>query len=298
MTKLLAGMHAALLTGLDDTGAFEPDRQAALDAHVLTLGVDGLYVGGSSGESGLLETDALLAQQEVVRRSSEGTGAMLIAHVGAPSLHASRVLARNAARLGYHGLSALPPHAYPFSDGEILGYYRALAAETDLPLIVYEVPVRTARPLPLALLTDLLDLPGVAGIKFTSTDLFKLARLRAARPDATYFFGYDEIWLSGGVLGVEGGIGTTYNILGRLYAALFHATRTGDLARAQELQAISAEFVIGLSEVGIIPGVKAALRAIGVDCGPTRPPLAPLREDADARMAELVARPNIRAWLD
>ncbi|MFV1876206.1 dihydrodipicolinate synthase family protein [Nioella sp.] len=297
MTKPLAGMYAALMTGMDDDGAFDAGRQSMLTAHVLTQGLTGLYVGGSSGESGLLEVDELAAQQEVVRRDAEGSGATLIAHVGAPSLAGSLQLARQAVRLGYHGLSALPPHSYPFSDGEILAYYKALASATALPLIVYEVPIRTGRPLPLELLVAILDLPGVAGIKFTSTDLFKLTLLRRARPDRTYFFGFDEIFLSGAALGADGGIGTTYNLLGRLYMALHGAIAAGDLPRAQDLQAVSAEFVEALLEVGVLPGMKSAFAALGMDCGPTRAPLAARMPDTDARMAELVKRPTIAPWL-
>lgn len=297
MSKPLSGMYAALMSAFDDAGEFCPERQSVLTAFVLRQGLKGLYVGGSSAESGLLETAALLEQQAVVARDAQGSGATLIAHVGVPALSDARRLARQAATLGYHGLSALPPHSYPFSDGEILGYYKALAAETDLPLIVYEVPIRTGRPLPLELLVDLLDLPNVAGIKFTSTDLFKLTMLRSKRPGSTYFFGFDEMYLAAAALGTDGGIGTTYNILGRLYAALHEAVGARDLDRARALQAVSADFVTGLLDVGVLPGMKAALRACGVDCGPTRAPLAARLPDAEARMSELVARPAIREWL-
>jgi N-acetylneuraminate lyase len=297
MTKPLAGMYAALLSGLADDGAFSPDRQRAIDAFVLRQGLTGLYVGGSSGESGLLDAPALLAQQEVVAASARGTDARLIAHVGMPSLSDSVRLARNAARLGYHGLSALPPHSYPFSDAEILGYYRALASATDLPMIVYEVPIRTGRPLPLALLLDLLDLPGVAGIKFTSTDLFKFAQLIRRRPHRTYFFGFDEIWLAGGVGGADGGIGTTYNLLGKLYAAIAAARSAGDLPRAMDLQAVAAGFVDDLLPAGVLPGMKAALRVLGVDCGPTRLPMASGLTDPEAHMARVLSDARLRPWL-
>lgn len=297
MTKPLAGMYAALMTGLTDQGDFDADRQSALNAYVLRQGLSGLYVGGSSGESGLLESDALLEQQIIVARDAAGSDAVLIAHVGMPSLAASIALAKQAASLGYQGLSALPPHSYPFSDAEILAYYKALAAATDLPLIVYEVPIRTGRPLPLELLVDILDLPNVAGIKFTSTDLFKLTMLRRSRAQSTYFFGFDEIYLAGGALGADGGIGTTYNILGRLYAALNEAIASGNWSYAQELQAISAEFVMGLLDVGVLPGMKSALRAAGIECGPTRAPMHARTPEVDVKMAELIARPGIRDWL-
>ncbi|EKF20510.1 dihydrodipicolinate synthase family protein [Nitratireductor pacificus] len=295
MTKPLAGMYAALMTGLADDGSFCPNRQKALNFHVLGQGLTGLYVGGSSGESGLLGVDELLHQQEIVARDAAST--RLIAHVGAPSLRHSVSLAKNAKKLGYHGLSALPPHAYPFTDAEILAYYSELQAATDLPLIVYEVPVRTGRPIALETLTEILSLPHVAGLKFTSTDMFKLSVLRRRCPDATLFFGFDEVYLSGAVLGADGGIGTTYNLLGRLYMALDAAVKAGNLTEAQRLQDISAIFVETLVETGILPGMKAAFRAIGIEVGPTRAPMLMRLDDGEARIADLVSRPEIAEWL-
>lgn len=296
MTKSLSGMYVALMSTFTDAGDFSPERQRALNAYVLRQGLSGLYVGGSSGESGLLTQDELLEQQAVVAESAKGTGQTLIAHVGVPNLRDSIALARNAERLGYDALSALPPHAYPFSDEEIFGYYEALSEATALPLIVYEVPARTGRPIPDAVLLKTLTLPGVAGIKFTSNDLFKFALLRRAAPDKVFFFGADEIYSAGGIMGADGGIGSTYNLIGRLYGALAAALAAGDLERVQELQGVSQTLVEHVQHVGVLPGLKAALRAIGVDCGETRRPMIAKTGDIEARMTALVQRDEIRRW--
>ncbi len=299
MAEKMTGIYAALMTGLDDAGGFDEARQRGLTGYVLKQGMDGLYVGGSSGESGLLTVDELAEQQEIVADCARDSGAKLIAHVGMPNLRDSVRLAQRAADLCYQALSALPPHSYPFSDAEIEGYYRDLAVATDLPLIVYEVPVRTGRPIALEALERILDLPNVAGIKFTSTDLFKFSMLRRRRPDSSYFFGFDEIYLTGGVLGADGGIGTTYNILGKLYVALDKALRAGDLARAQELQDASQIFVEALLETGVLPGMKAAFRVLGIECGPTRAPMALRMPEgkAEAHMRAVLDRPEIKPWL-
>ncbi|HWU16694.1 MAG TPA: dihydrodipicolinate synthase family protein [Devosia sp.] len=297
MTDGLSGMFAALMTGMSETGEFDPRRQRNINDYVLRQGLAGLYVGGSSGESGLLTHEELLAQQAIVAESAAGSGAVLIAHVGMANLRDSISLARNAKRLGYQALSALPPHSYPFSDAEILAYYQSLAAATELPLIVYEIPLRTGRPLPLDLLIRLLDIPNAAGIKFTSTDLFKYARLRRQRPDKVYYYGFDEIYAAAATLGTDGGIGTTYNILGKLYVALDQAMRSSQLERAQSLQQVSQDFVEALLDFGVLPGMKAAFRAIGVDCGPTRLPLDLAAVGAEAKMGEVLARPEIKQWL-
>lgn len=148
-------------------------------------------------------------------------------------------------------------------------------------------------------LERILDLPNVAGIKFTSTDLFKFSMLRRRRPGSSYFFGFDEIYLTGGILGADGGTGTTYNILGKLYVALDAAMRAGDLVRARELQDASQILVEALLETGVLPGMKAALRPRGVDCGLTRPPMSLRMSDdkAEALMCAVLERPEIKARL-
>lgn len=297
MTQTKPGMFAALMTALSDQGEFSEDRQRDLTTYVLGQGLDGLYVGGSSGESGVLDCASLLAQQAVVRDVAQATNPYLIAHVGMPSLAESVALAKNAGRLGYNALSALPPHAYPYSDDEILAYYRALSQATSLPMIVYEIPIRTGRPLPQPLLEDILDLPNVAGIKFTSTDLYKFSCLRRSRPEKTYYFGFDEIFSAAAALGADGGIGTTYNLFGRLFAQLWHAVQAGDQAQVYALQTISQEFVEILCVTGVLPGMKLAFRhATDINCGPVRAPLA-LRcseDEAIALLEPFLSRSDVR----
>ncbi len=298
MSKPLSGMFAALMSGLDDHGNFSPERQIALTNYVQGQGLTGLYVGGSSGESVTLDRDALAEQQRVVRDVAKDTSQTLIAHVGLPSLTDSTKLAKNAENLGYHALSALPPHGYPYTDDEVFGYYSALAATTELPMIVYEIPLRTGRPLPIELLERILDLPNVAGIKFTSTDFYKLALLRRHRPEKVYYFGFDEIFTGAAALGIDGGIGTTYNLFGRLYMAIWNSFRDGNLAKAQELQALSQEFVELLLQTGVLPGMKTALNiAAGVNCGPTRAPLASQHPDPASVLSPFLSRPEVLEWV-
>jgi N-acetylneuraminate lyase len=297
MKTQLSGMYAALITAMNDDQAYCAERQKSVTKAVLNQGLDGLYVGGSSGESGLLNVDELLDQQQIVAETAQNQKQKLIAHVGAPNLRDSIALAKNAARLGFDGLSALPPHAYPFTDGEIIAYYRNLASATDLPMIVYEVPVRTNRPLPLPVLSEILTLPNVAGMKFTSNDLFKFSQLKAAHPDKIVYFGFDEIYLSAGALGADGGIGSTYNVMGKLYAALNDAIKASDLAKAQELQSISQQFVTDLLEIGVLPGIKAIMHARGIAAGPTRAPLLPLSTQIDQIANRMATDPRYTPWL-
>ncbi len=297
MSKPISGMYAALLSGFSDDGNFCPHRQTAITEYVLNQGLSGIYIGGSSGESGLMSTDELLEQQQVIAGLHGTQKTRVIAHVGQPNLRDSIALAKQAEKLGFEALSALPPHSYPFSDDDILHYYTELTAATSLPTIVYEVPIRTGRPLPIELLLKILDLPKVAGIKFTSTDLFKLSMLRRARPDKTFFFGFDEIFAGAAALGCDGGIGTTYNLMGRLYVGINDAIHASDLTKVQELQDISQRLVEELLVTGVIPGMKAAMRTQGVDAGYSRAPMIEKIDDAEARMSAFLKLPDVSRWV-
>ncbi|WP_068115874.1 dihydrodipicolinate synthase family protein [Tropicimonas marinistellae] len=297
MTASLDGMHAALLTGFADNEELDEQRQRNIVRYVLGQGLKGLYVGGSTGESGLMTPDELYEQQGIVKDAIKGSDTTLIAHVGQPSLRESIRLARNAERLGYDALSALPPHAYRFTSDEIFHYYKVLASATSLPLIVYEIPGRVGRESSVAELSAILNLPGVAGIKFSSMNLMILSQLRSRHPESVIFFGSDETYVTGALSGANGGIGSTYNVFGKLYVALGQAVDAGDMARARELQAIARDYVERLFEVGVMPGIKLSLQHLGIDCGPCR---APFRVLSDAGCAPLMAfldQANIAPWV-
>lgn len=297
MAKFLAGIHVALLSGFGDSGQFDPARQTAITRAALAQRIDGLYVGGSTGESASMTPDELGAQQAIVARAAEGAGKQMIAHVGVPALHDALRLARNARDLGYHALSALPPHAFAFRPDDIHAYYRALAEETDLPLIIYEVPSRTGRNTPLPEMDALLSLPNVVGLKFTTPDLYALSRIQARRPGVTYFFGVDEMFGAAAALGADGGIGSTYNIVGGLYTDIAAAVAQGDIPELRRLQRLSQDLVERLIAVGVIPGLKHLLQLAGVDCGPAR---APLRLGGGAALAALegwYTEGHIDPWL-
>jgi len=297
VTTDLQGVHVALLSGFSDDGAFSATRQAAIVDYAVRQRIDGLYVGGSSGESAIMQTDELAEQQAVVADRARGKVRALIAHVGQPALRDSVRLAENAARLGYDALSALPPHAFPYRPEDVKAYYRALVEASGLPLIVYEIPQRTGRVTPPAQMEEYLRLHGVVGLKYTSPDLYLLSRLQVRAPEKLFFFGVDEMFGAAAALGVSGGIGTTYNVIGGLYTDLCAAVAAGDVARLRHLQRISQDLVERVIAVGVMPGTKRLLQLAGVDCGTTRPPLSLGPAEEVKRLDDWFATGIIDEWL-
>lgn len=273
MTKTISGFLAALLTGFEADGRLSDGRTRACVRHVLDVhGLDGVYVGGSSGEAFSMSVDERCRLLEIVA-DEVGGKAVAIAQIGSLELEGALRMARLARKLGYDAVSAVPPFYFQHSQREIEAYFTALAKAADLPLLVYYVPALTGVRSDLDGLVRLMRLPGVVGIKFTDFNLFLAERLRDACPDGLFFFGHDEMIAGAMAMGFDSGIGSTYNIQGFRFPLLAEAMRSGDLAGARRLQGEINEVVAAVVRCGVFPGIKAAMRLDGVEVGDCRPPL-------------------------
>ncbi|MGJ5818111.1 dihydrodipicolinate synthase family protein [Paludibaculum fermentans] len=285
MAVELQGIYPAVITPMTTDGVFMPEAFEALCGRLYQDGVDGLYVCGQTGE-GL--SMSLEQRKAVAERAVEATptGRQVIVHVGASSTAAAMDLARHAARVGAHALSSLPP-AGSYSMDEVYGYYEALAGATDLPFLVYYYPGHAAHPRTYDELMRLCEIPNVAGLKFTSTDLYLLRRLKDNA--VTVFSGFDEILAAGLLMGADGGIGSFYNVAARWFVELYQAARRGDWERARVLQSK----VNGLVTIGLRyqphAAVKEILRWQGLDCGVCA---APRRRLTPAEVEQLQAELN------
>lgn len=272
------GILSALITPYDAAGAVDMARLAELVPFQLAQGIDGFYVGGSTGEAFLQTVEERIGVLQAVARATSGR-CQLIAHVGAIATQDSLRMGRAAAEAGYDAISAIPPFYYDFSRAELMAHYERLIAEVPLPLIVYNFGGKVGR-LTAEDLLRLLDRPQVAGIKHTSQDLYLLERFKRHRQDAIIFNGYDEVCLAGLAMGADGAIGTTYNVMGHLFVALQEAFEAGRMAEALALQTRANRVIDVLIDVGVFPGVKGMLKLMGQDCGVCRPPFRTL-EAAD-----------------
>ena len=262
----------ALLTPMDAEGVFVPSMMEKLCGALYGAGVDGLYVCGQTGE-GLQQP---VAQRKLVVESAvqaTPAGKMVMAHVGAPSTADAVELARHAERAGAHSISSLPPGG-AYSIDEVHGYYAAIAAATALPLFIYFFPGFAARPSGYDDLMRLCEIPGVAGLKFTSTDLFTMWKLK--RAGATIFNGFDEIFVAGLAMGADGGIGTFYNVVPEWFVGIHRLAGEGKWDEARALQGR----VNGVIELGLQFPAHAATKEMlgwqGVPCGDCRAPRANL----------------------
>ena len=260
----LAGLHAALMTPYDEAGEISRLCLKRLVDRAFAQGLDGIYVGGSTGESLLLGADE---REQVFRDAAEaaaGRGA-LIGHVGAISTREAERLARCCAANGYHAVSAIPPIYFRHSKTAVRDYYAAIvAAAGGLPLIVYNVPAMTGLQFSLADLLDLLRLPGVIGVKQTTNDMYQMEQLRRAFPELLLLNGFDEMLLAGLVSGANGGIGSTYGLMGHRWVELRRRLAAGDVHGALEIQSRCNAVIDVLVEFGVFPALKYLMAQMGI----------------------------------
>ncbi|MFV0334155.1 MAG: N-acetylneuraminate lyase [Tropicimonas sp.] len=285
----LSGLHAALLTPYGDNDAVSEPCLRRLVAHIRGQGIGGLYVGGSTGEGLLQSTEERLDIFAIAADAAQGSA--LIGHVGAISTREAQQLARGCAALGYDAVSAIPPIYFPHRKDAIFGYYRDIAEAADgVPLIIYNIPGMSGVTLTLDDLAHLLDLPGVIGIKQTSADMYQMEQLRRAFPDALLLNGFDEMLLAGLVSGASGGVGSTYNVIGRRYLRMREYLDAGDIVAARALQSQCNGLIDELVRVGVFPGLKYLLYRLGVIASPVcRKPLDTLDTATCGRLDEFAA---------
>ena len=276
-TNLLNGIFVPLVTPFDEEGALAADRALSLIEWHLDAGVQGFYVGGSTGE-GFLQT--IDERREFLRYVAKVTKqrATLIAQVGALSSQDAWTLAGYAAESGYDIVSSTPPFYYLYSEQEVVAYYRELAERSPLPLLLYNAPHTTGRTLSLDAQIEMLRLPNVIGSKHTDSNFFVAERLISLVKGTQILIGVDDMLSGALAMGMVGGIGTTYNLVPRHALDIYRHVLNQDLESARKSQSIVNEIIRELLRISpsVIPGTKLGLKILGHDVGRARKPFWPV----------------------
>ncbi|MBC7236638.1 MAG: dihydrodipicolinate synthase family protein [Chloroflexi bacterium] len=265
---MFRGIWPALVTPLTEEEEVDIAATESLVGDLLAAGVGGLYVCGGTGEGVLLPARVRREMAEVVIRAVAGQVPVMV-HIGALRTETAVELAQHANLAGCDAISAVPPFYYSYSFAAIKAHYEAIARASQVPLYLYHIPAFTGVSLSVEQLLELCALEGIAGLKYSSHDLYTLSRLLAQRdPDRVNILsGPDELFLPCYSLGVEGAIGTTYNFMPRLYVDIMGAAQKGDLATARRLQYAANGVIAVLLRYGVIPATKALLGLLGYRVG-------------------------------
>ncbi|PYI57585.1 N-acetylneuraminate lyase [Paenibacillus flagellatus] len=264
------GMMTALLTPMDERGTVDAESLRRLVRHQLDRGIRRFYVGGSTGEAFLLTVEERMGVLETVVEEAAGEQAAIVAHVGCIGTSDSVRLARHAERAGADAVSAVVPFYYKASMKQIRDHYETIMAATPLPMIVYHFPGATGVQLSLDFYEDMASRPSCIGVKFTSLNLFELQQIRArCGDDFLIWNGHDEVFAGGGLMGADGAIGSTFNMMPDLFASFYRDMAGGDWSSVREAQTEANAVIAHMLRYDVIPYEKLVLYLQGVIATPT-----------------------------
>ncbi len=274
----MKGLITALLTPFNGDGTVNETGLRQLVRHNIdSMKVDGFYVGGSTGEAFLMSEAERIKTFEIVKDEA-GSHVTLIAQIGSLDFDELIRLGQAAKALAYDAVSAITPYYYKFSFEEVYSYYKRIDELLNYDMVIYSNPGMAGGNFDIEKFDKLLSIPKVVGVKFSDADIAKLERLRSAFPNKYFYFGYDEICMIGFVLGCDGAIGSTYNVMGDLTRKVIALTEQGEIAQARALQHRITDQIEAIVKNGLYQTIKQILKASGVDGGAMKFPFAELNE--------------------
>ncbi|MFO1320902.1 MAG: dihydrodipicolinate synthase family protein [Burkholderiales bacterium] len=273
---------AAAFTPFAADGSLDRSKIAVQRDRLVADGVDGAFICGTTGEGASLTTEERMAVTAAWTAGAT-TGFKVIAHVGHASAQEGAKLARHAESVGAQAFATVAPYFLkPRNAREVVDALAVVAAGApSLPFYYYHVPLATGVNVPAAAVVAEARsrIPNFRGVKFTDDDLNDLGQvIESCGNDLEVFYGRDDLLLPAMSLGVRQAVGMTYNYTGPLARRLVAAFDRGDLASARQAQAPLRRLVGASLPHGIINALKSVAPAVGIDCGPCRPPLTTLTE--------------------
>ena len=276
MSATFGRVVTAMVTPFDERGDLDLDAAVELASWLVENGSDGLVLSGTTGERPTLTESEELVLFRTVR---DAVSVPVIAGAGSNSTASAVEQTKRASELGVDAILSVTPYYNRPSQAGLEAHFRAVAAATDLPVIVYDIPGRTGRKVDTDTLLRLAhDVPNITGLKDAAGDPAETARLIAGAPSGfEVYSGDDALTLPLLAVGAVGVISVASHWVGRQMGEMIDAFAKGDVETARRINAgliASYDYETGLDAPNPIP-TKALLRVLGLKVGECRPPMGP-----------------------
>lgn len=270
MTRPFSGIIPPVITPLTDRDTLDQAGLERLIEHLISGGVHGLFILGTTGEAPSL---GYRLRRELIERTCKLTAGRVPVLVGITdtAFVESVGVARHAAECGAAAVVLSTPYYFPAGQTELLGYVQNLLPQLPLPLVLYNMPSLTKVWFELDTLNKLTDQERIVGIKDSSGDLKyfeSLMSLRAARPDWSIMIGPEAMLPQAMKLGGDGGVTGGGNAYPRLFVECYQACVAGDAARiaaaSRAIDALQKIYDIGKYASRYIKATKCACSLLGL----------------------------------
>ena len=287
-TSRFGRVLTAMITPFDGDGGLDLDGAQRLASWLVEHGTDGIVVNGTTGESPTLSA---IESVDLFRAVRQAVDVPVIAGTGSnDTAHAIRQ-SEAAAGIGVDGLLVVAPYYNKPSQAGLDRHFRLVAAATDLPVILYDIPGRTGRKVDTGTIIRLAnEVPSIVALKDAGGSPAETAVVVAETPDDfEVHSGDDNLTLPLLAVGARAAISVAAHWAGPQIQAMFAAVDAGDLPEAIRInQALLASYAFEstLDAPNPVP-TKAMLRALGLPAGECRPPMGPTPEGLEVQAKEL-----------
>ena len=288
--KALGAIVTAMITPFDERNEVDYAQARRIARWLVERKNDALVVAGSTGEGQTLDRAERAALWAAVKEAV-GADAAVIANAGTSDTRESVAQVKEAQAAGADAILAVVPYYNKPTQSGMLAHFGAVAEATSLPVIVYNVPGRTAANILPETLLELARRHGnVVGVKESSGDLKQIGTiLRDRSPGFAVWAGDDHLFLPCLSLGADGVVGVASHLCSREYRQMFDAYRAGKVEQAAGIAASLLALIDGLFAITNPIAVKWAMSQLGFRVGSCRLPLDAMPETLAHRLKPLLA---------
>ena len=284
----LGRVITAMATPFASDGSLDVEGAARLARHLVDHGSDGLVIAGTTGEAPTLtheeKRDLWTAVAEAIRGK-----APMIAGTGTYSTAESIELTETAQAAGADGILVVTPYYSKPPQSGLVEHFKAVAASTSLPVVLYDIPSRTSRKIEHATLLELASVSNIVGVKDAAADLAGTAKLAAEAPGFKIWSGDDALTLSMLAVGAVGVVSVASHLVGHRRAEMIAAHDKGDVEGAAQINRELVPLFEALFVTSNPIPLKAALTMLGLPAGPVRLPLVEATEAERDRVSSALA---------
>lgn len=284
------GIIPAVVTPLTATGKFSEPAMRKLINYLIDGGVHGLFITGTTGEFYGLTPEE---KREIYQVTLDETRGRVPIYAGTNGIttRESVMLTQLAEECGMDAVSILTPMFITPTQEQLISHYKTIAANTSLPVLLYNNPPKTGVNLTAPTVAKLAEVPNIVSIKDSSGDLTLTAeyiRLTRGIDNFNVLMGRDTLIYGALCYGAAGSIASCANVAPRLCADIYDKFMAGDLPGSLEAQFKLAPLRIAFT-IGTFPAViKESLALLGLDVGPCMDPVGPMNDEEREKVRQVL----------
>lgn len=284
----LGRVSTAMITPFDSKGNIDFSKTTQLINHLIDQGTDSLVIAGTTGESPTLSKEEKIALFKHVVKVTEKR-VPVIAGTGSNNTYASIELSKKAEEIGVDAIMAVAPYYNKPNQEGLFQHFKAIAQNTKLPVMVYNIPGRASVNIMPETIIRLSEVPNIFAVKEASGDLNAMAKIISSTDESFQLFsGDDGLTIPVLAIGGQGIVSVASHIIGNEMQAMIKAFFNGEINKAAKLHQKLLPIMEGLFAAPSPAPVKTALQLKGLDVGSVRLPLVPLTEQERNTLASLL----------